>query len=188
MGHDTLLDVKIEAILFFKGEPVRIKKIAKVLEVTEQDVQNALQTLQEKLSDRGIQIITKEDVVELRTTAIMSDIIESIRKEELTKDLGKAGLETLSIILYKGPVTRAEVDHIRGVNSTFIIRNLLIRGLVEKISNPKDQRSFLYKPTFELFSFMGIRSLKELPEFENIQQKLETFTNTPTSTDNIQTL
>ena len=177
MESNIPLDVQLEAILFFKGEPMRIKNIAKLLSVKDVDIRSAVQTLREKLTDRGVQIMTKEDEVELRTTSTMSDIIEKFRKEELTKDLGKAGLETLSIILYKGPVTRAEVDYIRGVNSTFIIRNLLIRGLIEKITNPKDKRSFLYKPTFDLLSFMGVQSIDALPEFEIVQQELETFMN-----------
>jgi segregation and condensation protein B len=75
------------------------------------------------------------------------------------KDLGKAGLETLSIILYQGPISRAEIDYIRGVNSNFILRNLLIRGLIERVENPHDQRSFLYKPTLELISYLGLSKI-----------------------------
>ncbi len=131
--------------------------------------------LKEKLSDRGIGLIRKEDEVMLGTVSEMSDLIEEIRKEELTKDLGKAGAETLSIVLYKGPITRAEIDYIRGVNSTFILRNLLIRGLVEKVPNPKDQRSFLYKPTLELLSYLGISGIEELPEFDTVQSEIKTF-------------
>lgn len=169
------LNAKIEALLFFKGEGVKIKELTKLLKADKGEVENALEDLKAKLSDRGIQLMRKEDEVELRTTSQMSDLIEQIRKEELTKDLGKAGAETLSIILYKGPVTRAEIDYIRGVNSTFILRNLLIRGLIEKTSNPSDQRSFLYKPTLELLSFLGIKGVEDLPEFDTVQSEIATF-------------
>ena len=166
---------KIEALLFYKGEAMKIKELVKLSGVDDGSVENALLELKEKLSERGIWLMRKEDEVQLATSPDMSDIIEQMRKDELTKDLGKAGAETLAIVLYKGPVTRAEIDYIRGVNSTFILRNLLIRGLVEKISNPTDQRSFLYKPTMELLSFLGISSIEQLPEFGTVQDELNKF-------------
>lgn len=169
------LDSKIETLLFYKGESMKVKELSKLLDESKENIENALTTLKEKLGDRGIQLIQKEEEVELRTAPDMSDLIEQIRKDELTKDLGKAGAETLSIVLYKGPITRAEIDYIRGVNSTFILRNLLIRGLVEKVLNPKDQRSFLYKPTLELLSFLGITNIEELPEFDTVQDELTKF-------------
>lgn len=171
------LDAKIESVLFFKSEPVQIKALVKILGVKENEIQDALQILEEKLEGRGVQLLKKEDEVELRTASEMSEFIEQIRKEELTKDIGKAGSETLSIILYKGACTRSEIDYIRGVNSTFILRNLLIRGLIEKIPNPKDQRSFLYKPTIELMSFIGINKIENLPDFDAVKKELETFNN-----------
>ncbi|MBL7045283.1 MAG: SMC-Scp complex subunit ScpB [Parcubacteria group bacterium] len=170
------LDSKIEALLFYKGETMKVKELVKLLGADKDSIENALSTLKEKLLGRGITFIRKEDEIQLTTTPEMSYIIEQIRKDELTKDLGKAGAETLAIVLYKGPITRAEIDYIRGVNSTFILRNLLIRGLVEKVSNPKDQRSFLYKYTTELLAFLGISSIEDLPEFDTVQSELEKFT------------
>ena len=87
--------------------------------------------------------------------------------------MGRAGLETLSIILYKGPINRREIDYIRGVNSNFILRNLLIRGLVERVQNTDDARSFLYKPTFEVLSFMGISKIEDLPEYVEVRREVE---------------
>ena len=101
--------------------------------------------------------------------------MSAFTKEELSRDIGKAGLETLSIIIYRGPISRREIDYIRGVNSTFIIRNLLIRGLVEKVQAEKDQRSFLYKPTLELLSFLGVRNFEELPDYAAVRVELEKF-------------
>jgi len=172
------LDSKIEAILFFRGEPISIRDLARLLETPERNIREGLDTLEKKLAGRGVRLMVKSDEVMLATAPELSDLIEQIRKEELTKELGKAGLETLSIVLYKGPITRSEIDYIRGVNSTFILRNLMIRGLIERTVNPKDQRSFLYKPTFELLSFLGITKLEELPEFDTVKQELEEFSNT----------
>lgn len=169
------LNSKIEALLFFKGEAMSIKELAKLLDVDAKIIEKELDELKENLLDRGIRLTRNEDEVQLTTSREMSNLIEQVRKDELSKDLGKAGAETLAIVLYKGPITRVEIDYIRGVNSTFILRNLLIRGLVKKNSNPKDSRSFLYKPTFELLSFLGITCIEELPEFDIVQNEFKNF-------------
>ena len=169
------LSAKIEALLFFRGEPVGKRELAKMLNVKEPEIEEALEALKNRLRGGGVQIIEVESEVELRTAGEASELIENIRKEELNRDLGRAGAETLAIILYRGPVTRADIDYIRGVNSTFILRNLLVRGLIERIQNPKDQRSFIYKPTLELLSHLGVRTLSELPEYPEVQKELELF-------------
>jgi len=169
------LDSKIEALLFFKGETMKIKDIVKILKSDEESVKDAVNELKNKLLNRGMQLIQEDDDIMLATHPEMSELIEEIRKEELVKDIGKAGAETLAIVLYKGPITRAEIDYIRGVNSIFILRNLLIRGMIEKISNPNNQRSFLYKSTTELLAFLGVKNDKEMPEFDKVQDELNKF-------------
>lgn len=171
MNEESNLDSQIEAILFWKGEPQSIKKLALILNKKEEEILSNLDILKEKIKDRGVELIWKNNEVMLGTAVKFSSIIESLTKEELVRDLGKAGLETISIIAYKGPISRAEIDYIRGVQSNFILRNLQIRGLIEKISNEKDHRSFLYQPTFELLQFLGISRIEELPEFENIRKE-----------------
>ncbi|MES2087377.1 MAG: SMC-Scp complex subunit ScpB [Patescibacteria group bacterium] len=169
------LDAKIESLLFWKAEPIAIAKIAKIFSVTEEEIKNALTILEEKFQNRGVVLMRKEDEVALRTAPASSEFIETLAKEELVRDLGKAGLETLSIILYQGPISRREIDYVRGVNSNFILRNLLIRGLVEKVENPKDLRSFLYKPTFDLLSHLGIAKIEDLPEYGTVKKEIELF-------------
>jgi len=171
--EELTLDSQIEAILFWKGEPQSIKKLAENLGKKEEDIKASLEILKEKIRDRGVELIYKDDEVMLGTAAKLFYIIERLTKEELVRDLGKAGLETISIIAYKGPISRAEIDYIRGVQSTFILRNLQIRGLVERISNPKDARSFLYRPTFELLQFLGVSKIEDLPEFEKVKVEFE---------------
>jgi segregation and condensation protein B len=165
------LENKIEAILFFKGEAVSVKQLSGFLGAEKQEIITALEKLKQNLQNRGLRLITNEDRVMLGTAPEAFGLIESLRKEELSKDLGKAGLETLSIILYKGPITRSEIDYIRGVNSSSILRNLLVRGLVERKINETNQRTFLYSPTFELLQFIGITNLEELPEFNEIKEE-----------------
>ena len=167
------IDAKIEAILFFKAEPITVKKLAEILEVDEHQINEGIISLKEKISERGVVIMEKDDEVSLGTNPEMGAVIEKMIKEELSKDLGNAAIETLTIILYKSPVQKAELDYIRGVNSNYILRSLLVRGLIEKIPNPEDQRSFLYRPTFELLASLGINKTEDLPDYEEFRAKVE---------------
>jgi segregation and condensation protein B len=169
------LDKKIEAILFWKGEPMKLKKLADMFDVSVDDIKFGINTLKEGLQNRGVALIEKEDEVMLATAPEFSEIIENLTKEELSRDLGKASLETLSIVLYQGPIKRSEIDYIRGVNSQFILRNLLVRGLIDKITDPKDARTFVYKPSFELLAHLGVKSIEELPEYEAVRNDIESF-------------
>ena len=177
------LDAKIEAVLFWKAEPVAISKLAKIFAVTPEEIKASLVALEVVLKGRGVSLLHKDDEVALRTSPEASSLIKDLTKEELTRDLGKAGLETLSIVLYQGPISRREIDYVRGVNSNFILRNLLVRGLVEKIENPKDQRSFLYRPSFDLLSYLGISRTDDLPEYANVKKELEVFAAAPVAAD-----
>lgn len=169
------LEQKIEAVLFWKSEPISVKKLASILSETEENILVAISELEKKLEERGVRLIRKNDEVTLGTAPQISELIEKITKEELSKDIGKAGMETLSTILYYGPISRRDIDYIRGVNSTFIIRNLLVRGLIEKTENEKDQRIFMYKPTFDLMAFLGITKVENLPDYEKIREEFQAF-------------
>lgn len=163
---------RIEAILFWKGEPLSLQDISRLTQTNEEEVLRAAEDLRTQLQGRGIVLVQTQNELSLGTTAQMSEVIAALRKEELSKDLGKAGLETLSIILYKGPVSRKEIDYIRGVNSAFIVRNLLIRGLIERVEESKNGRSFRYQSSIALLSFLGIQKVEDLPEFNAVKNEL----------------
>ena len=173
------IEQKIEAILFFKGEPVSRKKLSEILSAQaglslgQIEINEGLEKLKENLQNRGIALIEKDDEVMLGTAPEFSKLIEDLQKEELNKELSKASLETLSILLYKNGASRAEIDYIRGVNSSFTLRALSIRGLVEKTVDAKDSRRYIYKPSFELLSFMGVKSVEELPEYAEVNNGIE---------------
>ncbi len=175
-----LLSSQIEAVLFFKAEPLSVKRLAQIFKKEEHEIKNAIRELSDELKarGRGLTLVEWEDEVTLGTSKDVAALIETLTKDELVKDLGKAGLETLSIILYQGPLSRAEIDYIRGVNSNFILRNLLIRGLIERVDNPQDQRSYLYKPTLELISYLGISKISDLPDYDMVRKDIEMFKNT----------
>ena len=166
------LESKLEAILFWKGEPMSRKKIVEVLKVGESEINEAVEKLKENLKERGIALLEKDNEITLGTAPELSDLIGNLQKEELNKELSKASLETLSIVLYKNGANRAEIDYIRGVNSSFTLRALSVRGLVEKILDPKDSRRYIYKPSFELLSYMGIKSVAELPEYSEVSNSI----------------
>lgn len=169
------LEQQIEAVLFYKAEPVLFSFLSDFLEIDDQTLLSALSSLSEHLSLGATQLVQTDNSVQLVISPEFSETIELLRKDEMKRDIGKAGAETLAIILYKGPVTRADIDRIRGVNSTFILRNLLMRGLIERRDNPKDQRSFLYATTPNLMNHLGIKKREELPEFSDILNTLDTF-------------
>lgn len=169
------LEQKIEALLFWKAESISLKKLSSLIGASEEEIKNAISNLKNSLEKRGICILENGDEYVLGTNPSLKNWFDELTKEEFNRDIGKAGMETLSIIMYQGPISRKEIDYIRGVNSGFVIRNLMIRGLVEKIEDPKDGRAFLYKPTFELLSFMGISNIEDLPNFENVKKEIESF-------------
>lgn len=174
----------IEAILFHKAEPLKIKRLAEVLALSEDETMEALNELENDLQDRGLGLIRHKEEVTLATNKEAAPILENMSKEELSQDLGKAALETLAIVAYRQEVTRAEIDYIRGVNSSFILRNLMIRGLIERIQNPSDSRGYIYRPTFDMLSHLGIGNITELPEFNEIQEELKEFMATNNEEDN----
>lgn len=167
------LESKIEALLFFKGEPMAFWDIAVALRVDPSEIPPAIESLRKSLEGRGITLVSHDERVMLGTTSEMSEFFETLRKEELTKELSKAALETLSIVLYKDSVTRSEINFIRGVNSGFILRALEVRGLIERETHKTDSRTYVYKPSLDVLSFMGVGSVSELPQYEETRKTLE---------------
>lgn len=179
MTHDAL----IESLLFWKGEPMKVARIAEALALGESEVIAALEGLEKKLARRGdnggnegargVVLVRKDDEVMLGTHPDAAGLLESLSKEELSKDLSKAALETLTVVLYKGPLAKSEIDYIRGVNSGFILRNLLVRGLIERISNPERASGYLYRASFDLLEHLGLSKIEDLPEYNALRGKME---------------
>lgn len=172
---------KLESILFYKNEPVALADLSAWLEVPESEVLEGLQALREALSGRGIVLLENRGQYSLVTSPESSGLIEKVMKEELSKDLSSASLETLAVILYKAPVTRKEIEYIRGVNVSFSLRNLLLRGLIEKISSKLDERIYLYTPSVDALKYLGITRVEDLPGYSEIVREINsrTVTNEP---------
>ena len=161
----------IEALLFVAGEPLSISLLAKHAACSSAEAREAICLLEKTLQTRGIRVLQKDEIVSLVTAPHLASYAEQLIKEELLGDLSKAGLETLTIIAYRHPITRADVDYIRGVNSSFTLRSLAQRGLIERLS-AEGTKGYRYQPTIECMKFLGITSFSELPEFETVQKEL----------------
>jgi len=158
-----------EALLFAWGRPASREELAKTLGADAAHTEQALVLLQTRLNG-GIVLMDDGRMVELRTNPAEAASIEAMQKEELARDIGKAGLEVAAAVLYRGPLTRRDIDFIRGVNSSQSLRTLMMRGLVRRVDN---RGSFLYEPTTELLAHLGIASRAQLPEFDATLAKLK---------------
>jgi segregation and condensation protein B len=159
---------QLEAVLFQQAEPLTFTKLAKLLSWPVEEVRAAAGELSEILTNHGLILIENGEELALGTAPSVAPVLEQIAKAELAGPVGKAGLETLAIILYRGPISRPEIDYIRGVNSSFIIRHLLIRGLIKRSPKPSDNRTYVYESTVELLAHLGIDKKENLPRYGEI--------------------
>lgn len=171
------LEQKIESVLFWKAEPVKISELAKMFEVNQTEINTSIENLKLSLDNRGISIIINDETVSLVTAPESAEIIQKLQKEELTKNLSKAALETLSIIMYRGPIKRSDIDYIRGVNSQFTLRALLVRGLIDKKQDKNDERAYVYNVSTDTLAHIGVSSVNDLPEFESVNSDIDNFLN-----------
>jgi segregation and condensation protein B len=167
------LETIIESMLFVSGEAISVRKLSEITSKSAAEVEQAVEKLTASLLGRGVRIIKKEGTVALVSAPEASGYIEKFIKADILGEFSKAALETITIITYRHPISRAEIDYIRGVNSSFTLRNLLVRGLVERAQSKKDGRMYVYKPTIEFMKHLGITSFKELPEYTEVTGKLE---------------
>ena len=162
----------VEALLFVAEEPVSLDRLAATLMVDESAVERAVEELQQQTASRGIRIQRKGRQVQMVTAPEAAGVIERFLGLDLSSRLSPAALETLAIIAYKQPVTRAEIEAIRGVQSDSVLRSLLTKGLIEEVGR-LDQagRPILYGTTFEFLQYFGLRDLSELPPLDSDFQK-----------------
>lgn len=178
------LDIKIasiEAVLFIHGEPLPLKKMAEILTFKEEELGPLLDEFAKRLEEtgRGLMLLRDPDKVQLVTKPQYHSILAQFVKEELSEDLTPAALETLGIIAYFGPISRNRIEYQRGVNSMFILRNLLLRGLIDRSPDPNHPNSYLYRPSFELLKHLGLSRKEDLPEYEKFQNLLQKFESQP---------
>lgn len=163
----------IESILFVANKPLSAKSLAKILEQEEAQVQSVLEAIAKDYEQRGIVLLESNKTWQLSTNAKNSTDVKKFLNAELREKLSEATIETLAIIAYRQPISRAEIEAIRGVNCQYSLRHLLIRGLVQKIPNPRDTRQLLYETTLEFLQHMGLKNNTELEDFESLTEKIK---------------
>lgn len=171
-------DVLLEALLFYRSTPVSKKQAAAALGVAPAELEPHIATLQERLRTGGTAVVVTETELQLVTNPMASSFIDAVRRDELRTDIGKAGAETLAIILYKEPVSRAEIDQIRGVNSSVTLRNLQTRGLIERRTDRQSDHH-VYAITPQLLTHLGVTQKQDLPHYGAILDRIEEFTESP---------
>lgn len=163
----------LEAILFIYGEPLEFKKALSILGTGKEELINAYRSLERALGaeNRGLTLVYSENYgrAQLATKADFSPLAAAVLKSELSENLTSAAIDALTIVCYAGPVSRAEIDYIRGVNSSFILRNLAIRGLVDRVPHPQKSNAVLYQPSFELLKFLGIGKTEDLSDYQKFR-------------------
>src|SRR3989344_4751345 len=167
------LKSQITSILFVAGKPVTMKELKNVLEVGDDDIKQAVAELVSENQKSGIILLAHDNKLQLASNPDNSSQVKKFLSLELREKLSEAALETLAIVVYRQPVSKAEIENIRGVNSQYSLRHLLIRGLIEKIQSPSDRRMQLYTTTLEFMQHLGIKDMKDLPDFEELTKSIE---------------
>lgn len=162
---------RLEAFLFMRGEPVDLVKIAKALQADRRTASEAVEFLRSELEGggRGLRLLCEGDRVQLVTKPAFAGLMEELLREELREELTPAAEETLSIIAYGAPVSRSEIEYVRGVNSTFILRTLLMRGLIERAVDPERGTAFLYRTSMAFLRHLGIPHAEALPDYAKVR-------------------
>ncbi len=165
---------RLEALLFIHGEPITLGKLGEILEESEDGMRTLLAEFEEELKrpGRGLALLMDGDKVQLVTKKEWGNIVAHFITSELTEDLSPASLETLSLIAYLGPISRSIIEYHRGVNSSFTLRNLLLRGLVERFPDPKRRTAYLYEPSFEFLRHLGAERRESLPDYARLRKLL----------------
>jgi len=161
----------IQALLFTSGETWRFSELMETLSIDRDILDSALLDLDTLLEAQGIMTIIHNDTVTLVTRPEVREILTSLETAETTKEFSKGAVETLALIAYRGPISKSDIDYIRGVNSQFMLRNLVMRGMIEKQS--ATSRGSGYVVTTDALRFLGVASPDELPEYASFVQEIE---------------
>ena len=162
----------IEAILFVAGEPVNLTDLAHALDLTVSELIPALDALKEEYDQgmRGMRLNRFGESVQLSTRPEYAPYIERLLQPVQKQSLSQAAMETLAIVAYRQPVTKTEMEAVRGVKCDYSVQSLLNKGLIQEVGRKESLgRPMLYGTTEKFLQHFGIESLNELPEMENTQ-------------------
>jgi segregation and condensation protein B len=164
---ELTLEARLEALLFASAHPATVGQLSDALQVASRKVKISLEALEEQLLSRGLRIQKHGAGYQLTTAPDIAGDIERLLNLEDTSRLSRAALEALAIVAYQQPVTRPQIDSIRGVNSDSVLRTLLRHGLVEETGRSMSPgRPILYSTTAEFLQHFGLGDIKDLPPLD----------------------
>lgn len=156
----------VESLLFVCGEPISLKEVARILDIAEDQAEMVIESLKEDYnnSDRGIKLISLNNCYQLVTKPETSDYIQKLLKKNVRQTLSQASLESLAIIAYRQPVTRIEIDEIRGVKSESAVQKLIERNLIKEVGRlDVPGRPKQFATTDEFLRQFNLHDIKQLP-------------------------
>ncbi|HET7768214.1 MAG TPA: SMC-Scp complex subunit ScpB [Chloroflexota bacterium] len=163
------LSSQIEAVLFVADRPVSVQELSRLLVVSNDAVEDGLAWLERSYADRGLSLQRRGEELQLVSHPLTAPIVQRFLGLEMSAKLSAAALETLAVIAYRQPVTKAQIEQIRGVNPDYAVQNLVTRGLIEEVGRQNTVgRPILYGTTFEFLRAFGLRSLADLPEMGDL--------------------
>ncbi len=167
----ALLKSQLESLLFVANKPLAAKELAELLESSPAEVETALDELMADYVSgaSGLQVIKNNAKYQMVTSADNAAIVQEFIKDETSGELTRPSLEALTVIAYRGPISKLDLDRIRGVNCSLILRNLLLRGLIEEKPD-KEKDELYYSVTLDFIRFLGINQLEDLPDYERLHQ------------------
>jgi len=176
---------QLESLLFVAIKPLGSKELAGLLNIKTKEAENALEELMSDYqnNERGLSLIKNNSQYQLTSAAENAALVQEFLKSETSGELSQPSLEALTIIAYRGPIAKSELERIRGINCSLIIRNLLMRGLIEeKFEKTKNEN--YYTVTHDFIRFLGLSSISGLPDFEKLNQ-METISQVLAEENNI---
>jgi segregation and condensation protein B len=164
-----LIKSKIESLLFISAKPMSVKQLADLIKADSKEIKEAGDGLVSYYKEKkgGMEIIKNGSSYQMVSAPENASVVREFIKDETTGELSRPSLEALTIIAYRAPISKIDLDRIRGVNCSLIVRNLLIRGLIEGKFDKKKNETY-YNPTFDFIKYLGINDIKELPDYERL--------------------
>ena len=171
----SMLDEIVESLLFLSGNGLKVADIAAQLEVKTSDVNAAVKRLKEKYGGKsGIHLLSYNGKIQFASNPAYSDVIACVLNPIRERDLSNAALETIAIIAYRQPVTRLDIEQIRGVNSEYTVQMLLKNNLIEVVGRKEAVgKPLLFGTTDEFLKRFQLESLDELPDYETLLETIK---------------
>jgi len=163
---------KIIQILLYEGGSMKKEDLAKFLNIDKKEIEENISEMENLLSNLKLKLIKNQTSLEISLSDEINSLINKNKIEELKTELSESALQTLAVVIYRNKATKAEIDFVRGVDSGRSIKNLLTRGIIEKL---EEKNKKYYIPTTETLRYLNIENIENIQDYQEISQKLKTL-------------